>query len=144
MQRFNLSSESLTLETRHLRGIIWRLGSREFQMYAYLTDLSWESNLFEKAKILISKFGEEKFPSYLGSERELHTKPFLGNGGSFVFTGNPFFQIHISDLGLVEVHGLWIKKDPPKDADQIKKPFGSVLEKLDEKGMGETPEAGKT
>lgn len=134
-------SELLTVETRHLRGIIWRLGSREFQMYAYLTDLSWESNLFKKAKIFISKFGEEKLPPYPDSEEEAHIKSFMGSSGSWVVSGNPFFQVHISDLGLIEARGLWIKKELPKEAGQIKKAFGSILYNLDEKGAspgGET------
>lgn len=133
MQGFNLSAELLTVETRHLRGIIWRLGSREFQMYAYLTDLSWEPNLFRKAKRLISAFGEEKLPSYVGSESEIHAKSFTGSGGSWIVTGNPFLQIHVSDLGLIEALGLWVKKKPPQDVDQIKKAFSSILHKLDGK-----------
>jgi hypothetical protein len=141
MQRLNLSSELLTVETRHLRGVIWRLGSREFQMYAYLTDLSWESNLFKNAKIFISKFGEEKLPSYLDSGEEARIKSFMGSSGSWLITGNPFFQVHISDLGLIEAHGLWIKKELPKEAGQIKKAFSSILDKLDEKGV---PPEGQT
>ena len=73
----------------------------------------------------------------------MRIKHFIGSSGSWVITGNPFFQVHISDLGLIETRGLWTKKNCPKEAEQIKKTFRSILEKLDEKGMGETPEAGK-
>jgi len=110
-------------------------------MYAYLTDLSWESNLFKKAKIFISKLGEEKLPLYLDSGEEARIKSFMGSSGTWVITGNPFFQVHISDLGLIEAHGLWIKKELPKEAGQIKKAFSSILDKLDEKGV---PPEGQT
>ena len=38
------------LETKHLRGAVWRIDAREFDLRAYLKDLSWEEHLLDLAQ----------------------------------------------------------------------------------------------
>src|SRR6266849_6341263 len=45
-----LVDQPLLIEGRHMRGTVWRVSARNFEMRAYLTDLLWERELFDRAR----------------------------------------------------------------------------------------------
>lgn len=58
--------------------------------------------------------------------------PILPLGASWTQIGNPFIQVELTDLGLLEATGLWTEGRLPKKADSIVEPFMKVLRNLDE------------
>lgn len=120
------------ITTTHLRGAIWRVGIRQFQMRAYLSDLTWEDGLLRAARALIAQSDDSQvpLPKTAGVSRT-QRKPFVGQGGSWVSVGNPFVEIALSDLGLIEADAVWTEGDRPRSVEPIRGKFRSILEQLD-------------
>ena len=45
---------------------------------------------------------------------------------------NPFIQVELTDLGLIEATSIWIQPRLPENARAIEDPFLTVLNALDE------------
>ena len=123
------------LETKHLRATLWRTGEREFLMQGYLKELGWQNGLFELARREASghEVSKTSLPSqspYLlepGAEGE----PLKPLGVAWTVTQNPFVQVELTDLGLLEATALWIEPRLPENAAAIKGPLLKLLEGLD-------------
>jgi len=134
-QGFEIAERSLVLETKHLRGTIWRIGEREFSLQAYLKDLTWEEELFALARREAARNAlpqrisqaETESPSLSPAEHSVQ-----GSGATWTVIGNPFMQVELTDLGLVEVSVLWTESRLPESVEEIQHPLSQLLARLDE------------
>jgi hypothetical protein len=124
-----ISYQPEPLATPHLRGVVWRRGVREFELRAFLTDLSWQDRLFA----IVQDFrdpAEEKEPTEdLRSPDGVRTYQRLG--GAWTVEGNPFLQVQVSDMGLIRAEALWTERALPDDASPIIGRFTELLKQLD-------------
>lgn len=132
------------LETRHMRGALWRLGTREFNLRAYLTDLSWDEKMLHLAhsEAALHERFEERF---LQSDYSLD---FLGNreprttlGVTWTVTGNILLRAQLSDLCLLDVNGIWTQQGLPKADEQVREPFLRLLKTLDPDSVPDVSDA---
>ena len=131
-QGVELTDRPIILETKHLRATVWRSGEREFFMQGYLKELTWQESLFTRAsreastgKTPKARTDSQKFELF-GSEA---VKPL---GSAWVVTGNPFLQVELTDMGLIEASGLWTEPLLPESAEAITDTFLRLLKVLDE------------
>jgi hypothetical protein len=122
------------LETKHLRGAVWRVDAREFDLRAYLTDLTWEEGLLRLALSEASQheWSEESITqkdNRLGFRGDEPSKTTLGV--TWTVTGSLLLRAQLSDLCLLEVNGLWTAAQLPKTDAEIKRPFLKLLQALD-------------
>lgn len=120
------------LETSHLRGVIWRLSEREFLLQAYLTDLAWDRQLLERARFQPHQRFELKEPVGEAESIDPRLTLFDRLGASWVVAGNPFVQVEVGDMGLVEALAIWTEpRLEPADGEIILGAFRRLLETLD-------------
>lgn len=122
------------LETKHMRGALWRLAAREFDLRAYLTDLSWEEKMLHLAHNEAAL--HERFEERIAHSD--YTLKFLGDresrtslGVTWTVTGSMLLLAQLSDLCLLDVNGIWTQPDLPKTEHEIKEPFLLLLKALD-------------
>lgn len=138
-QGIDLTDKPAILETKHLRATVWRVGEREFQFQGYLTDLAWQEALFMNAHREAARTGPLKAPlapplpaqSDLfkqGTEDDMWKSPGIG----WVIPADLFIQVELTDLGLIEGMGLWVKPSLPREAEEVAAPFQRLLNALDE------------
>lgn len=130
-----LMEEPLILETRHLRSTVWRVDDREFLLQAYLKDLAWQDELFARAR---REAGTHEPPNRISDTKgEGPSWPFpvedslRGPGSAWTVFGNPFMQVELTDMGLLELSALWIEEILPVDREPIVAPLNAQLEILD-------------
>jgi hypothetical protein len=121
------------LETTHIRGALWRLGPREFNLLAYLTDLQWQEQMLGFAREQAELY-EHYEPATSGRrqrplQRELRS--MASSGVAWTVTGSVLMQAHISDLCLLEVNGIWTLGGLPNTNEEIRGPFLKLLHALD-------------
>jgi hypothetical protein len=134
-QDVEITDKPIILETKHLRATVWRIGEREFVMQGYLRELSWQNRLFELAHREASRNDAPKVripkgPAYL-IESEAEGEPLKPLGVAWAVAQNPFIQVELTDMGLLEATGLWTERRLPQDAEAITKPFLNLLNALD-------------
>jgi hypothetical protein len=117
--------------TRHLRGVVRRTAEREFELRAYLSDVTWEEDLLRSARKLARLFGRQSEP-YMSHSPEDGAYKKLGSG--WAMEGKLLRLINISDLGLIKCRGIWTEVHPPTDAEVIINAFQEILDKLDPPG----------
>ena len=133
VQDFRIVEQPLTMETQHLRATVWRTGERGFSLQAYLKDVGWQEELFGRARREASKYDKTRVASAApGSEPPPRDAPGRGLGAAWTVVGNPFLQVELTDLGLIDVSALWIKPRLPENAEQVKRPLLKLLQVLDE------------
>jgi hypothetical protein len=132
--RGGFNSSPVIIETNNLRGALWRIGSREFQLHGYLKMLERHEEMIRLAHREASR-NELLEPQVTEGEANLFPgeddKPRRPLGVSWNVTGDPFLQARVSDLCLVEVNGIWTGSRLPKNAEDIMNPFSSLLESID-------------
>jgi len=138
-QGMDLTDKPTVLETKHLRSTIWRIGEREFHFQGYLTDLAWQENFFENAHREAAKAGPPKknivppqpaqndLIELEDSERE----PIRSLGVRWEIPADLFIQVELSDLGLLEGIGFWVKPGLPPHVEAITAPVMRLLTVLD-------------
>lgn len=135
-QGIQIVEQPLTLQTRHLRATVWRTGEREFSMQAYLRDLAWEEELFARARREASRNRppQRRFPPGLSEAVGPAPERLPGKalGDSWTVAGNPFLQIELTDLGLLDVSALWTELELPESGESITRPLFELLRVLDE------------
>lgn len=120
----------------HLGGVVWIETDREYELRAYLLDLSWEPTFYERAvrfvkdvetsRVLLNyrhETNQTAFPS--GEDRE------LALGLEWVAHGEIFVQAYVSDLGTLSARGVWTVPDPPPNEGAIFSAFQQLLNKFD-------------
>ena|SRR5579883_86574 len=134
-----LTDEPIILETKHIRATLWRSAEREFFLQGYLKDLSWQGKLFELAHRQALNKDSPKVPVFDAvtdlferEDEQLAFVTFMPTGCSWVIAGNPFIQVELTDLGLLEAAGLWTEARLPRDAQAINNAFSKLLQSLDE------------
>jgi len=128
-----ITDKPIILETTHLRATLWRTGEREFLLQGYLKDLSWQSGLFERAHVHLSGVAEKK-DSILPADSagtQAEGRPYMPLGAAWIVEGNPFIQVELSDLGLLEASGIWTGSHLPESAELITGAFHTLLSTLD-------------
>lgn len=134
-----------TLQTTNLRATIWRVGVREFVMYAYLTNLDYAEELFSRAQRMADPLPAAEVPATEVTEKsglrrkqrkkqDLNPealKQFEPPGAAWTVEGNPFIQVELTDMGLVRVKALWTKRSLPDAGNQITGSLYHVLTELD-------------
>jgi hypothetical protein len=132
--RGGFNSSPVIIETNNLRGALWRIGSREFHLHGYLTNLERQDEMIRLAHTEASR-NELLEPQVSEGEANLFSrdddKPRRPLGVSWNVTGSPFLQARVSDLCLVQVNGIWTGSRLPENAEDIKSPFSSLLESID-------------
>jgi len=135
LQGVEITDKPTILETKHLRATLWRTGSREFLLQGYLTDLSWQEGLFSHARRVADAAENPKSKSLIQRndmfEEEEAGESFTGLGAAWVVAENPFIQVELTDLGLLEATGIWTGRELPDAAAAITQPFLKLLHKLD-------------
>lgn len=122
------------LQTPHIRGAVWRTGEREFVMQAYLTDIGWQAHLFEAARGLaqrVASAGRQPSPPPRDPTATEGTVHVRSKGASWIALGNPFMQIHLTDMGLLKAGAIWIEEQLPSEASSVKEPFQRLLNSLE-------------
>ena len=122
------------LETTHLRGALWRLEAREFNLRAYLKDLSWQQNMLRlahKEALLHERVEERVDQSNYGLGLRGEQQPQISLGASCTVTGSLLLRVQLSDLCLLEVNGVWTEHSLPISDHDIKQPFLKLLHALD-------------
>ncbi len=117
----------------NLRATIWRVGVREFVMYAYLTNLDYAGELFSRAHQIAEVEPANNLSARESSDLDLHdVKVFESPGASWTVEGNPFIQAELTDMGLIRATALWTLRSLPGAGDQITGKLYSVLTELDQ------------
>ena len=137
-QGTDLRDKPYIIETEHLRATLRRTDIRAFLMQGYLSDVSWEKDLFVRAR----RFARRDQPAEdrgKSIEKDIFVLDddgvFKALGASWIIPGNPFIQVEVTDLGLIEASGLWTQDQLPKGVDDITAPFRKLLHDLDEPNL---------
>jgi hypothetical protein len=93
-------------------------GERAFELFGFPTDLDWAEVLFSRVAAITG-----------GSPSSGDGKGPLG--GTWVYPGNPFVQVSVSDMGLVEASSLWTGEGAPPDFAPFRLAFRRLLDDLD-------------
>ena len=130
-QGLHIDETPYVLEVQHLRAAVWRISEREFAMYAYLSDLTWEKQLFERAQ-KEARNNEPVKNNVLQLPAGFHRHESVkGLGVGWAVIGNPFLQVELTDLGLIEVSAIWTEQRLPENAEAVTGPLLKVLRSLD-------------
>lgn len=138
----NIKSESVPHifeEFDHIRGVIWRVGRNEFEMRAYLNNFNWEEELYQRVA------GRTELPNEtlnwsplrgsvieVTNELARQTGSHPRRGGSWILdTKNFYREVVVSDIGIIRVKGLWVKRQLPRSRIPIVRGFRDVLMDLD-------------
>jgi hypothetical protein len=124
-----LTSEPQVIETKHLRGALWRRSERQFLLQAYLTHLEWAGRLLELAQEAASRANVRR----QDERRSLLPEPEAerSRGASWSVEGTLFIEVDVNDLGQIEANGLWTRLDLPESSEAIITPFSNLLNDLD-------------
>jgi hypothetical protein len=143
-----IDEQQRLVATNHLRGVIWRIESHEFQLRAYLDDFSWEVEMFRRIAAIKIREGTDQFEleevrdelkEYLSPEQsdgklsaEFGREIVTSRGARWVIGGNEFFRdVKVSDIGLILVKGIWTQRLPPDSLQSIKSGFIEVLDQIE-------------
>ncbi|HEX8916269.1 MAG TPA: hypothetical protein VF796_28220 [Humisphaera sp.] len=113
--------------TANLRAVVHRVGVRDFEMRAYLSNPDYERRLFAMA----TKLGARQTASADQGEATATKGAYVSPGGEWVIEGVLFQQVAVSDFGLIKSDGRWTKEEPPRDAGEVLAPFQKLLDALD-------------
>lgn len=135
----------LVPETAHLRGVVWQTGRREFELRAYVTDLSWVESLHLHARkaatarnIIAVEPNDEEVEETENVQRAVFfqdVKPAApideGEGISWEEDAEGLLCfVMVSELGLIKVRGMWAGKDTPEGAEVVRRLRG-ILERIE-------------
>jgi len=126
----------IILKTTHLRATLWRTDEREFLMQGYLKELGWQKELFEQVHRQAGRDESRKVQASIPPTDLFYTHPegerSMPLGTAWAVPGNPFLQVELTDLGLLEAAGLWTEPRLPDNAKAIIDVFQKLLTALDE------------
>jgi hypothetical protein len=117
--------------TKHLRGVMRPVSIAEYELRAFLTDLSWEDELLRRAAGLA---GSTHPPgdSYLGDGIHKDGEGRSVSGGRWVERERDIFKIvSVTDLGLVRVRGFWVGSEIRESWRMVREAFAETLNRID-------------
>lgn len=111
--------------TTHLRAVVHRVGTRDFEMRGYLSAPDFERHLYANAAALGAR------PLATDLDALDSDSIYSGPGGAWVIEGTLFQQVAVSDFGLIKSRGRWTRAELPRDAREVLDPFQRLLDALD-------------
>ena len=119
----------------HLGGVIWIESAREFELCAFLLELSWEAEFYRNVAMQSEHSGSSKSIKDLGYG---HDRALIdpmskdeSTGLGWVQTGDMFVQVEVSDFCTISARGTWTATSLPSALKIITAPFQTLLDKID-------------
>lgn len=138
----------LVIERSHLRGVVWQVDRREFELLAYLTDYSWEETLYRNAAAAAAMehvtvldpeedddiYDETKVERQKDLFPQEKPAPAVDEGMGLSweeYADGLECVVTVGDLGLIKAKGLWLGRDMPQSADEVVLRFQRILERIE-------------
>jgi len=125
----DLESQPLILESSRLRGAVWRVGAREFEMRAYVSGVKHGKHVLKRAKELAHELGFQGRPQPATVE-STEEPVYATEVYEWEESGNPFLTIVVSRLLFIEVGAFWTGMKPPTSFAPVQERLQRVLESL--------------
>lgn len=137
-------SREFVPETAHLRGVIWQTGRREFELRAYVTDLSWVESLCAHARkaaaarsvIALEPDDESEDSEVVESGvffLDVEQAPLVDEGEGISWEEDAeglLCSVMVSELGLIKVRGVWAGRELPEGTVVVRSLTG-ILERIE-------------
>jgi hypothetical protein len=135
----------LVPKTAHLRGVVWQTGRREFELRAYVTDLSWIESLYLHARkaatarsvIAIEPDDQEAEESETVQQgvlfHDVEQAPTVDEGEGITWEEDAeglLCSVMVSELGLIKVRGVWPGRQLPEGAEVVRM-LTNILERIE-------------
>ncbi|HEU4713006.1 MAG TPA: hypothetical protein VFS76_15660 [Pyrinomonadaceae bacterium] len=127
-------SDSRLIITRHLRAVIHRIADFEFEVRAYLDDLSWEESLYKR----VTSIAAERSARPIDVAQKQDASTFEGEkrlrrpSASWRMVDRDLVcDILVGPFGLIKMKGTWISIKPPRQIDQVRATFEMALNEID-------------
>jgi|ERR1044072_4750338 hypothetical protein len=133
VQRLRINRRQL-ITTTHLRAVVHRTADFEFEVRAYLDDLSWEESLYARAIAIETERGGrlETRTQKEGNSPIESFKPLRRPATSWRIVENQLaFDIVVGPFCLIIMRGTWTSAEPPLDIDQVRTTFEKALNEID-------------
>lgn len=130
-------------ETKHLRGVVWQTGRREFELRAYATNLRWVESLCLHARkaatasnvIVVEPDDEETRETESVQQsvlfHDVERAPLVDEGEGISWEEDAeglLCTVTVSDLGLIKVRGVWSHNKMPEVASEVVRRLKGILE----------------
>jgi len=141
--------DELLVTTVHLRGVLWQVDRREFELLAYLVDYGWEEALYRCA-VMAAKAGHgtilESEEDDITESEEVHQgelfqlvehEPTMDGGPGLSWEEDADglqCVVTVGDLGLIKIKGTWYGRDMPQDARELVSRFRAILDRIESPG----------
>jgi hypothetical protein len=135
----------LVPKTTHLRGVVWQTGRREFELRAYVTDLSWVESLYFHARkaaaasnVIVTEPDDEETEEPENVPRgiffqDIEQAPLVDEGEGISWEEDAeglLCTVMVSELGLIKVRGVWTGNETPEGADVVRR-LTAILERIE-------------
>jgi len=133
VQRLRINKRQL-ITTAHLRAVVHRIADFEFEVRAYLDDLSWEESLYARATAIEAERGRLEMRTHNhGDSSSIESfKPLRRPATSWRVVENQLAcNIVVGPFCLIIMRGTWTAVEPPTDIDQVKTTFEKALNEID-------------
>ena len=125
-----LFPDPLILPTTRLRGAVWRLSDREFEMRAYVSAVKHAKHVLERAKEIARERGTEPTETHTQEPPEL--RPYITEVFEWFESGNPFVSVLVTGLLFIEVRAFWTASQLPSSFTPIQARLQDILNSLSE------------
>lgn len=132
-------------KTTHFRGVVWQTGRREFELRAYVTDLSWVESLYLHARKAAAARnviavepddeeteGPENIPQGVFFQ-DVEQAPLVDKGEGISWEEDAeglLCSVMVSELGLIKVRGVWAGRELPEGS-VIVRSLTAILERIE-------------
>lgn len=127
-------SNSQLIITRHLRAVIHRIADFEFEVRAYLDDLSWEESFYKR----VTAIAAERRASPIDVAQQRNVSTFEGekrlrrpSASWRILDRYLVCDILVGPFCLIKMKGTWISIEPPRQIDQVRATFEMALNEID-------------
>lgn len=124
----DLVPQPLILRTSRLRGAVWQLSAREFEMRAYVSAVKHGKHVLDRAKETAVERGVQAVPQATPAQPQ--QQPSSTPVYEWEESGNPFLTITVTQLAFIEVTAFWTRKRLPRSFTSIQKRLQAVLDEL--------------
>jgi hypothetical protein len=124
----DLVPQPLILSTARLRGAVWRLGAREFEMRAYVSAVKHGKHVLKRANEIAEERGvaERQATPAEPPEEPLRVTPVY----RWEEPGNPFLTVVVTRMLFIEVGAFWSERRVPTSFAPIQERLQAVLDSL--------------
>lgn len=136
----------LVIVTRHLRGVVWQTGAREFELRAFLRRPEWEDGLYRHALLAAEAptvtelepegGGEDRDDGGRQGElfRQGERAPEIDEGPSVSWEEDArglLCVVTVDDFCLIKAKGLWAAEGRPQSAEEVTDRFAGILRRIE-------------